>query len=380
MEDLKRPLKLAFIGGSVDSAVGYTHYIASKMDNLFTVNAGCFSRNDAINKKTAITWGIEEKHVYNTWESLLKNEINNVDALVVLTPTPNHCEIIIKALDLGYSIISEKALASNYQEGLKIAKKVEEKKSFFAVTHNYTGYPMLRELQKMIQNDKLGRITNINIEMPQESFARLIDGEKPKPQTWRLKDGNISGVSLDLGTHLQHMIYFLVNENPIEVVADEASFGWFEQIIDNVSCIARYKSGMRCQMWYGKAAIGHRNGLRVRVYGTKGGVEWFQMNPEELLFHTIDGDRVIIDRASPNICVANLPRYTRFKAGHPAGFVEAFANLYFDIAEKLRQYKIDGDHNIDWSYGVRQATKGLEVFEAIQISSKVNRWIKIKEL
>lgn len=90
MEDLKRPLKLAFIGGSVDSAVGYTHYIASKMDNLFTVNAGCFSRNDAINKKTAITWGIEEKHVYNTWESLLKNEINNVDALVVLTPTPNH--------------------------------------------------------------------------------------------------------------------------------------------------------------------------------------------------------------------------------------------------------------------------------------------------
>lgn len=379
MEDLKRPLKLAFIGGSVDSAVGYTHYIASQMDNLFTVNSGCFSRNDAINKKTAITWGIEEKHVYNTWESLLKNEINNVDALVVLTPTPNHCEIIIKALDLGYSIISEKALASNYQEGLKIAKKVEEKKSFFAVTHNYTGYPMLRELQKMIQNDKLGRITNINIEMPQESFARLIDGEKPKPQTWRLKDGNISGVSLDLGTHLQHMIYFLVNENPIEVVADEANFGWFEQIIDNVSCIARYKSGMRCQMWYGKAAIGHRNGLRVRVYGTKGGVEWFQMNPEELLFHTIDGDRMIIDRASSNICIANLPRYTRFKAGHPAGFVEAFANLYFDIAEKLRQYKIDGNHNIDWSYSANQATIGLKMFEAIKLSSRNSKWEKIGE-
>ncbi len=379
MEDLKRPLKLAFIGGSVDSAVGYTHYIASKMDNLFTVNAGCFSRNNKINMKTAIMWGIEEQHIYNDWESLLNNEIHNIDALVVLTPTPNHYEIIIKALDLGYSVISEKALASSYQQGLRIVKKVEEKKAFFAVTHNYTGYPMLRELQKMIKSDQLGRITNINIEMPQESFARLINGEKPRPQTWRLVDGNISGISLDLGTHLQHMVYFLVNENPIEVVADEANFGWFEQIIDNVSCIARYKSGMRCQMWYGKAAIGHRNGLRVRVYGTKGGVEWFQMNPEELLFHTIDGDRMIIDRASSNICIANLPRYTRFKAGHPAGFVEAFANLYFDIAEKLRQYKIDGNHNIDWSYSANQATIGLKMFEAIKLSSRNSKWEKIGE-
>lgn len=256
---------------------------------------------------------------------------------------------------------------------------MEEKKSFFAVTHNYTGYPMLRELQHMIQENKLGKITNINIEMPQESFSRLINGEKPKPQTWRLADGNISGVSLDLGTHLQHMIYFLVNENPLEIVADETSFGWFEQIIDNVSCIARYKSGMRCQMWYGKAAIGHRNGLRVRVYGTKGGVEWFQMNPEELLFHTIDGDRMIIDRASSNICIANLPRYTRFKAGHPAGFVEAFANLYFDIAEKLRQYKIDGNHNIDWSYSENQAIIGLKMFEAIKLSSRNSKWEKIGE-
>ena len=379
MEDLKKPLELAFIGGSIDSAVGYAHYIASKMDNFFTVSAGCFSRNSAVNKKTALAWGVGEQRIYSDWEVLLKNEINNIDALVILTPTPSHYEIILKALDLGYSVISEKALASNYQQGVEISKKVEEKKSFFAVTHNYTGYPMLRELQNMIQENKLGKITNINIEMPQESFSRLIHAEKPKPQIWRLADGNISGVSLDLGTHLQHMIYFLVNENPLEIVADETSFGWFNEVIDNVSCIARYESGMRCQMWYGKAAIGHRNGLRIRVYGTKGGVEWFQMNPEELLFHTIDGDRMIVDRASPNICIANLTRYTRFKAGHPAGFIEAFANLYYDIAEKLQQYKIDGNHNIDWSYNAKQATIGLKIFEAIKLSSKSSKWEKIGE-
>lgn len=377
MQKYKKPLKLAFIGGSINSAIGYTHYIASQMDHLFVVSAGCFSKNNEINKKTALTWGIDEKHLYSNWKELLKKEINEIDALVILTPTPNHYEMIMKALDFGYSIISEKALASTHEEGLEISKKVEEKKAFFAVTHNYTGYPMLRELQNMIQDNKLGKITNINIEMPQESFARLINGEKPKPQNWRLDDGKIPGISLDLGAHLQHIVYFLTNENPFELVADETSFGWFPQVVDNISCIARFKSGMRCQMWYGKSAIGHRNGLRVRVYGTKASAEWFQMNPEEFLFHTIDGDRIIIDRVSSNVKVSNQYRYNRFKAGHPAGFVEAFGNLYFDIAEKLTQYKLDGNHKIDWSYDVEQATIGLEVFEAIKTSSKENRWVKL---
>lgn len=377
MQNYKEPLKLAFIGGSIDSAIGYTHYIASQMDHLFVLNAGCFSRNDEVNKKTALTWGIEDTHLYLDWNKLLENECENIDAVVILTPTPNHYEMILKALDLGYAVISEKALATTYKEGMEIVKKVEEKKAFFAVTHNYTGYPMLRELQQMILDNKLGKITHINIEMPQESFARLTHGDKPEPQNWRLSDTNITGVSLDLAAHLQHMIYFLTKENPIELVADESSFGWFPDVVDNVTSIARYKSGMRVNMWYGKVSIGHRNGLKVRVYGKKGGAEWFQMQPEELLFNTINGDRMIIDRAS-SITVANKNRYNRFKAGHPAGFVEAFGNLYFDIADKLRQYKIDGNHKIDWSYDATQATIGLEVFEAIQKSSLENRWIKIK--
>lgn len=378
MQNYKEPLKLAFIGGGIDSAIGYTHYIASQMDHLFVVSAGCFSRKKDINQKTALTWGVEEQHLYFDWKKLLESEVQKVDAVVILTPTPNHYEMIMKALDLGYAIISEKALTTTYQEGLDIVKKVEEKKAFFAVTHNYTGYPMLRELQNMIQSDKLGKITHINIEMPQESFARLTNGKKPTPQSWRLNDGKIPGVSLDLGAHLQHVVYFLTNENPIELVADESSFGWFPQVVDDVTCLARYRSGMKIQMWYGKSAIGHRNGLRVRVYGTKGSAEWFQMNPEELTFQTINGDRMIIDRASSNINIANQIRYNRFKAGHPAGFLEAFGNLYFDISQKLRQYQIDGNHKIDWSYDAKQATIGLEVFEAIQVSSKENKWIHIR--
>ena len=265
---------------------------------------------------------------------LLSNEVNNVDAVVILTPTPSHYEMILKALDLGYAVISEKALAMTHQEGLDISNKIEEKKAFFAVTHNYTGYPILRELQRMIKDNKLGKITHINIEMPQESFTRLdINGNKPQPQNWRLEDKIIPGISLDLGAHLQHIIYFLTNENPLSLVADQSTFGYFKDIIDDVTCLAKYRSGMKTQMWYGKSSLGHRNGLRVRVYGTQGSAEWFQMQPEELLFHTINGDRMIIDRAS-NVTVANQLRYNRFKSGHPAGFIEAFGNLYVDIAAK----------------------------------------------
>ena len=377
MEHYKEPLKLAFIGGSIDSAIGYTHYIASQMDHLFSLEAGCFSRNENTNKKTALTWGVSLEHLYSEWEVLLENEIDNIDAVVILTPTPEHYEMIMKALDFGYAVISEKALATTHQEGLSISKKVEEKKAFFAVTHNYTGYPMLRELQHMIKEGRLGKITHINIEMPQESFARLdAEGKKPQPQTWRLKDETIPGVSLDLGAHLQHMVYFLTNENPVELVSDQSSFGWFPDIVDDVTCLARYDSGMKTQMWYGKSSLGHRNGLRVRVYGTEGSAEWFQLQPEELLFNTIHGDRMIIDRAS-NVSVSNQLRYNRFKSGHPAGFIEAFGNLYVDIAHKLEQYKKDGNHDLQWTYDAEQATIGLEVFEAIQNSSDEHKWIRV---
>jgi predicted dehydrogenase len=288
MQDFKEPMKIAFIGGSIESAIGYTHYIASQMDHLFTLKSGCFSRDKRKNKKTALTWGVEEKHLYDDWKELLDNEIENIDAVVILAPTPEHYEMIMTALDKGYAVISEKALTTSFKKGNDIVKKIDEKKAFFAVTHNYTGYPMVRELQDMIKKEKLGNITHINIEMPQESFSRHgNDGKILKPQAWRLQDEEIPSISLDLGAHLQHMIYFLTGENPIELVADESSFGLFDKIVDDVSCIARYKSGMKTVMWYGKSSIGHRNGLRVRVYGTKGSAEWFQMQPEEIIYNTI---------------------------------------------------------------------------------------------
>lgn len=380
MKTKKRTLKLAIIGGGIDSAVGYTHLIASQMDHRWEVVAGCFSRRAEINQATVESWNLEHIRLHSDWETLLAKEQNQIDAVAILTPTPQHKIMVIKALSLGYAVICEKALASNYQEGVEICEAVNQHNSFLAVTHNYTGYPMLRELRCLVQQGHLGKLTQIQIEMPQEGFARLdAKGNKPAPQSWRLQDGDIPGVSLDLGAHLQHMIHYISNENPSSLIADQHSYGWFADIIDDVSCIARYPSGMKSDMWFGKAAIGYRNGLKIRVFGTKGSAEWYQMEPEVLFVHDIQGNKKWVDRAA-DVQLASELRYNRFKSGHPAGFVEAFANLYYDIADELETYQKTNCYNQNWTYGALQATIGLNVLETMNHSAKEQKWLSVEDI
>lgn len=368
------PLKAGFIGGGLNSAVGNTHRIASQMDNRWILEAGCFSTDDKINRETASRWGVDQSRLYGDWRVLLREEKGKLDAICVLAPTPAHTEMVIEALNNGFSVICEKTLSTSTEEATAICQAVLANKAFLAVTYNYTGYPMLRELRQMIINGKLGALNLIQIEMPQEGYARLNkQGQPPKPQAWRLKDGDIPIISLDLGSHLHNMIYFLSREKPLRVVADQASYGFFKNVTDNVICLARYTGNLRSQIWYSKMALGHRNGLRVRVYGDKGSAEWFQLQPEELIFNNLHGKRAIIDRAS---CVdlADELRYNRFKSGHPAGFIEAFANHYYDLADSFLEFKQTGSYISPWVFTAEQAKEGLEMLEAISKSAKNNCW------
>lgn len=368
------PLKIGFIGGGINSAVGNTHRIATQMDNKWIPEAGCFSTDKKTNLQTADQFGVKQSRTYDTWDDFLKKEQGKLDAVCMLTPTPMHADMVISALNLGYDVICEKAMAKSLNEAIRICEAVKKNNRFLAVTYNYTGYPMLRELRQMVINGTLGTINQIQIEMPQEHFARLDQhGKIPTPQAWRLKDTDIPTISLDLGVHLHHMIYFLCCEKPIEVVADQSSFGFFKEIIDNVMCIARYTNGVKAQLWYSKTAIGYRNGLRVRIYGDKGGAEWFQMQPEELIFNDKYGNRTIVDRAS-NVELSNKLRYNRFKSGHPAGFIEAFANHYYDIADCLYEFKQTGKQNSPFVFSGDLAKEGLSMFEAISKSAKNNCW------
>jgi predicted dehydrogenase len=372
------PFKIGFIGGSINSAVGTTHKIASQMDNKWELVSGCFSTNSEVNFKTAMTWGVDKKRTYSDWKELLDNEKSKLDAVCILTPTSLHSEMILNALDKGYNIISEKTISTNYDDAVKIVKKVKKTGRFFSSIYNYTGYPMLRELKKKISKGDFGRIFQFQVEMPQEGFLRYYDGKMPNPQKWRMKDYEVPTISLDLGVHLHHIIYFLSGEKPLEVIADQKSYGHFRNIVDNVICMARYTNNVMANIWYSKSALGHRNGLRIRVYGEKLSAEWYQMNPEILNIFDSNGGIFILDRAA-DVEEPKLARYNRFKSGHPAGYIEAFANHYYDIAESYENYLKKNDSTSDYVFDEKIAAESINMLEAISVSTKTNIWTPLRK-
>ncbi len=370
---MTKPLKLGFIGGALDSAVGYAHFSSCMMDKRWNLVAGAFSTDERANREAGKTYKISTRRIYGDWRNMLVREMGFLDAVAVLTPTPSHYEIVTECLKQGLPVICEKALATNSNE-IRVMEKIrKEHMGFLAVTYNYSGYPMVRELRNIIRKGTLGRILHFQAEMPQEGYRRVDGaGNKLHPQEWRLHDGSVPIIYVDLAVHLHHLIHYLVEQKPIEVVADQTTCGWFD-VIDNVSCLCRYTDDISGQMWFSKSALGFRNGLKIRICGSDASAEWVQANPEELMICHADGRREIRDRGADSH-VASLPRYTRFKVGHPAGFIEAFANLYVDISECLRAFQRTGKWESQEVFNAELALEGLCMFEAMVRSASSKQW------
>lgn len=371
-------LKIGFIGGGIHSAVGYAHYCACRMDRRWELACGCFSRSFDVNHETAARYGVDPGRTYASWPELIAAEHNRIDAVVILTPTPSHFEIVTGCLEAGIPVICEKALAGSSSEAEQIRKLVKKRKGFLAVSYNYSGYPIVRELKRMIADGVLGKLLHFQAEMPQEGYLKVNAEGKPfTPQQWRLEDKEIPNLHLDLAVHLHQLIYYLTGGKPLELTANQQSYGSFHQVIDNVHCLCAYDHEVNGQIWFSKSAIGRRNGLRLRIYGEKASAEWYQLEPEEIVLCHNDGRREIVDRGCI-VSEAGLPRYTRFKAGHPAGYIEAFGNLYYDIADCLKQYKAGGSWTSDNVFGIDLAIEGLRMLEAMTDSAGSKTWVKIK--
>ncbi len=371
------PLVLGFIGGGLNSAVGYTHYTSSHLDGLFRLEAGCFSRDEATNRSTAERYSVDPSRTYATWQQLVEAEKGRLDAVVVLTPTPSHAEIVAALLEAKLPVICEKALATSAAECAAIARSVQEHQGFLAVTYNYSGYPMFRELVARCRSGELGRLHQIQVEMPQEGFLRHQAGSQgPSPQAWRCVDYAVPTVSLDLGVHLHHLVDVLSGGlKPLKVAAAQSHTGLVAGVIDNVNVLTLHEQGLVVNSWYGKTALGVRNGLRVRVYGSEGSGEWLQCEPERLCLAHADGANSVLDPGTRGLLEANQPRYQRFKPGHPGGFIEAFANLYADIASALRLRKGIGLGPSGPVLGANHALEGLQWLEALHQAAGAGTWI-----
>lgn len=380
-EKTRPRLSLGFIGGGINSAVGNVHYGASRLDGRWRLDAGAFSTDAARSHQTAEQWHVAPERSYADWREFLAAERDRLDAVAVLTPTPLHVDMVIECLKAGLPVICEKSLTRSCEEIDRIRAAHDPGKAFLAVTYNYSGYPMVRELRERIAAGELGEIEQIHLEMPQEGFVRPPDiaGRAAPPQAWRLEDDEVPTVCLDLGVHLHHLASFLLGTRPEEVMADFGTYSPYRQIVDYVSLWARYPNNVRCSMWFTKTAVGRRNGMKVRVFGSRGSAEWVQVDPDELRLDSVDGNRCILDRGGSGHVIRD-PRYNRMKAGHPAGFVEAFANLYVDLADAVLAHRKDGAQQPHpYVHGLDEAEAGIRFFAAAGHSSRSGRWVRLDD-
>ena len=368
-----QPLRLAFIGGGVNSAVGNVHRVSSQLDGRWNLVCGVFSRNTDINRQTAAFYGLPENKCFQNLDELIQRK-DEFDAVTVLSPTNLHYEHISKLLRNEIQVISEKSMVGNVSDSLILLEQETKSQKKIYVTFNYTAYPMVRELKSRIENNHIGKILSIHIEMPQEGFQKLdAKLQPPNVQKWRTTDGELSTVSLDLGVHTQNLIHFVTGLRGQQFIGVKSHHGLVSQAVDYVSALGKYEDGVDVSIWYGKTALGHRNGLRLRIFGEQGSFEWEQIFPDRIMHANQVGTREVIDFGSSNLLEANKTQYQRFKPGHPTGFIEAFANYYFDLYNVLSPsgFSEISKENV---FSAQAATEGLQEIQAIENSNSSKVW------
>ena len=338
IEMLGRRLRLAVIGGGPGSFIGAMHRQSARLDDRYEIVTGILSSDPDKSKQAAKELGFASDRLYANVTELLDSEVtrkDGIDAVTIMTPNDSHYEYSMAALERGIDVICDKPMTNTLEEAEALHKKVQETRLVFCLTHNYTGYPMVRQAKAMVMDGQLGTIRLIQIEYVQGGKA---DESKPMPEvmTWKYDPvrGGPSRVMGDIGTHAHNLTRFMTGLEVEEVAAEIGAIVPGRLIHDYAGALLRFDNGARGSFWVTQAAAGVENCLRIRVSGSKGTLEWMQEIPQALTFKPLQGPS---QNRTPN-GPGTLPlsaRSTRLVAGHPEGFPDGFANIYSDAAEAI---------------------------------------------
>jgi predicted dehydrogenase len=335
---LGRRLRLAIVGGGPGSFIGAMHRQAARLDDRYTIVTGVLSSDPERSRQAGRELGLDPHRIYSSVQEMLESEAfrpDGVDAVAIMTPNDSHFEYSMLALEHGIDVICDKPMTNTLEEAEALHKKVQETKLVFCLTHNYTGYPMVRQAKAMVMDGQLGTIRLVQVEYVQGGKA---DESKPMPEvlTWKYDPvrGGPSRVMGDIGTHAHNLARFITGLEVDEVSADIGAIVPGRLIHDYAGALLRFDNGARGSFWVTQAAAGVENCLRIRVSGSKGTLEWMQEIPQALTFKPLQGPS---QNRTPN-GPGTLPlsaRVTRLVAGHPEGFPDGFANIYSDAAEAI---------------------------------------------
>ena len=376
-------IRLGMVGGGEGAFIGAVHRLAARMDDHYTFVAGALSSTPEKAKRSGEALGLDPARNYADYETMAREEAkrkDGIEAVAIVTPNHMHAGPVLAFLKAGIHVICDKPLTTSLAEAKKLQAAVEKSGRVFVLTHNYTGYPLVRHAREMVKNGELGDIRLVQVEYPQEWLTEKLEDSGQKQADWRVDPARsgAGGCIGDIGTHAYNLADFISGLTVTEISAELTTFIKGRRLDDNCQVSLRYANGARGTLWASQVAPGNENGLRIRVYGSKGGFLWVQANPNYLEFTPFGKSTQIITRGGPGAGAA-AGRMTRIPNGHPEGYLEGFANIYSEAAHAIRAARAGKKPPKDVLYPtIADGIKGLAFIEAaVKSSAKDGKWTKL---
>jgi predicted dehydrogenase len=375
-------LRLGMVGGGPDAFIGAVHRMAARLDDRFELVAAALSSNPELSMS-----GAKDLHIarpYRTYEEMASAESkrpDGIEAVSIVTPNHLHHAPAKAFLEAGIHVICDKPLTTTLADAVDLAATVARTGLVFGLTHNYTGYPLVRQARAMATGGELGPIRVVQVEYPQDWLATALEKTGHKQAEWRTDPARSGpGGSLgDIGTHAYNLACFVTGLTCEALAADVTTFVPGRRVDDNIQVMLRFSNGAKGALWASQVATGNENNLRLRVYGERAGIEWRQEDPNELAFTPLGEPQRTIRRGSAGTGPA-AAHATRVPSGHPEGYLEAFAQLYTDLAEQIvaRKEGRRPDSNALLVPGVADGVDGVKFIQSVLESSRNgSAWTKV---
>lgn len=385
---MKRKIRMGMVGGGRGAFIGAVHRMAAQLDGSIELVCGAFSSSPAKSKASGQDLFLPASRSYKSYAEMFRKEKElplgeRMDFVSIVTPNNVHYAIAKMALENGFHVVCDKPMTFNLKEAKALEKLVKKTGLLFCLTHNYTGYPMVKEARDMVKSGKLGAVRKVVVEYPQGWLAARLEATGQKQADWRT-DPKRAGASCcmgDIGSHAENLAEYITGLKIKEMCADLTTFVAGRKLDDDGSVLLRFKGGAKGILSASQISVDEENAINIRVYGEKGGLEWHQEDPNTLIAKWTDTHRQIIRTSSkPNILSAEASAATRLPPGHPEGYLEAFANLYkafaVAVSAKLERKKITKDM-LDFP-SVKDGVRGLAFIETCVKSSKSKtKWVKM---
>ena len=372
-----KKLKLGIIGGGPNSWIGHVHRISSRFDDKYEIVAGVFSRNSKQSTSFGKSIGVSEDRCYSNYLTMANKESlrkDKIDVVSIMTPPGSHQIIAEKFIDKNIHIISDKPFAADLKQAKSLFNKIKKNKKIkYALTHNYSAYPMVREAKVLIEKGKIGKVEDINFEYVQDwSEGKTINKKNSRKMfRWKL-DKKIVGVSTvlnELGSHACHLASYMSGLKTKKIFADISQVSKTVKMDNNAKVLIEFDNGAKGMFWTSCTARGGVYGLRIRIFGSKGSLEWVQNDPTYLKFNPSKGAVRILERGFHDASFSK--KFSRIKFGHPEGYLDAFSNIYREFAESLKSKKRTFYPNEDDGY------ETAKFIDACKKSSKSKKWVKL---